>query len=123
MNVCQDTTILGVDCAQYAISLAYNAQVHLLLNAFLAQILFQLKDQFQHLNVSALTNISMTLKINSANLVHQHASLVKVIKIHAPNVCWVKIESWKDKNAFACPHTMNLVVQHVLYATTYAKNV
>ena len=121
MIVCQVTTILEVDCAQYAISHAFHVQVHHPLNAFLAQILSQLEDQFKHLNVSALTNILMTLNLNSANLVHQPATLAKAIKTHALNAWWVKIESWKEKNVFACPSTTNLEVPHALNAIIYAK--
>ena len=81
-----DTMILGVEYAQYAITLVCNVRVHHLVNVYLAQILFLLKDHFFHHNALVLTNILMTLKINFASLVHLLAIVARVIKINVPNV-------------------------------------
>ena len=90
------------------------------MNAHLVQTLFLLKDQFLLHNASVQTNILMILKTNFASLAHQHAILVKVIKIHAHNAWSVKIEFCKDKNASVFHPIMNLVVLHVLNVTIYA---
>ena len=64
----------------------------------------------------------MIPKISFANLVHQLAILVRVIKTHALNVWVAKIEYYKDNHVVACLLTLNLVVKRVANATLCVKN-
>ena len=75
-----------MEFALCAIILAYNAQVHHPTNARLVQILSKPKEQILRHLVYVQINISMIPRISFANLVHQLAILVRVIKIHAHNV-------------------------------------